>query len=90
MARPQTYQSFCYNSLPTYKDELPGGTSGALIKNNSTFASTPIPAVSRIPTLALAPVPPGGTYTNMNLQRTTKLALDSFVQGQAYVSIIES
>ena len=56
---------------------------GALINGNNI--PKPIPAVSR----ALTPIPastpgPPGRYTDEDLQRAIKLALESFVKGQEY------
>ena len=58
-------------------------TGGA--PTNDSGTPVPTPAVSFAPTLAPAPasVPgPLGRYTNKDLQRATKLALESFVIGQ--------
>ena len=47
----------------------------------------PTPAVSRAPTPAPAPASasgPPGRYTDEDLQRTTKLALELFVKGQEH------
>ena len=45
----------------------------------------PTPAVSRAPTPAPASVPgPPGRYTDEDLQRATKLALELFVKGQEH------
>ena len=43
----------------------------------------PTPAVSRTPAPASVPGPPG-RYTDEDLQRATKLALESFVKGQEH------
>ena len=67
------------------KDEL----AGAPIEGNSTpavsRALTPAPAQAPAltPTPASAPGPPG-RYTDEDLQRATKLALESFVKGQEH------
>ena len=58
---------------------------GAPTDDNGT--PVPIPAVSRAPTPVPAPasVPgPPGRYTDEDLQRATKLALESFVKGQEH------
>ena len=69
------------------EDEL----AGAPTEGNSTpavsRAPTPAPARALAPTPAPAPasVPgPPGRYTDKNLQRATKLALESFVKGQEH------
>ena len=54
---------------------------------NDGDTPVPTPAVSRTPTLAPAPasVPgPLGRYTDEDLQRAIKLALESFVKGQEH------
>ena len=62
---------------------------------NGSSTSEPTPTVSRAPTPALAQAPapttapasapgPPGRYTDKDLQRATKLALESFVKGQEY------
>ena len=73
--------------------------SGALTNDNGTSESisavshTPTPAPAQIPALAHAPTPtpapasaPGlpGRYTDEDLQRVTKLALELFVKGQEH------
>ena len=56
-------------------------TGGAPTNGSGTPELTP--AVSRAPTPALASAPgPSGRYINEDLQRATKLALESFVKGQ--------
>ena len=69
------------------EDEL----AGAPTEGNSTpavsRAPTPAPAQALAPTPAPAPasVPgPPGRYTDEDLQRATKLALESFVKGQEH------
>ena len=71
-------------SLPASKDELAGGAH-----TKSSGTPIPIPAASRAPTPARAPafarVPapgPPGNYTDEDLQKATKLALDSFIKDQ--------
>ena len=54
---------------------------------NDSGTPVPTPAVSRASTSAPAPasVPgPPGRYTDEDLQRATKLALESFVKGQEH------
>ena len=78
MARPRTRR----NSPPAGKDEL---VEEAPSEGNGTPTSTP--AASRAPTPALAPASapgPPGKYTDEDLQRASKLALESFVQGQEH------
>lgn len=73
------------NPLPTGKDKLAGGAPGAPNKGSGT--STPTFATSRVPTPAPAPASasgPPGLYTDVNLQKATKLVLKSFVKGQQY------
>ena len=81
-------------SLCIHCNPLLGGKSklaGALTKGNNT------PAVSRAPTpaptQAFAPTPapasasvpgPPGRYTDKNLQRAIKLALELFIKGQEH------
>lgn len=75
ITRPRT----CCNLPPTGKNELAGE---ALIKGSGAF--TLIPAVFRIstptPIQDLAPAPGQlSRYMDEELQRTTKLALESFI-----------
>ena len=86
MTGPRTCWSPRRNPPPAGKDEL---ADGAPIKGSGTPAPTPTPSISCAPTPAPALALPGGTYTNVHLQRGTKLALDSFVQGQAHASTTE-
>ena len=54
---------------------------------NDSGTPVPYPVVSRAPTpaSATASVPgPPGRYTDEDLQRTTKLALELFVKGQEH------
>ena len=83
MAGPQARRNA---SPPAGKDELAGDVPGVPIKGSGTHTLTL--AAFRAPTLAPAPVPgPLGRYTDENLQRATKLALDSFVRGQEHGQI---
>ena len=52
---------------------------------NCSGTPEPTPAVSRAPTSAPASaLGPPGRYTDKNLQRTTKLALELFIKGQEH------
>ena len=88
MAGPYTRHNLYRNSPPGGKDELAGSPPGAPTKDSNT--PTPSPAVfwaqtpTFTPTFTPALALPGGRYTNMDLQRATKLALESFVQDQAH------
>ena len=80
MARPRTQ----HNLLPAGKNELAGG---ALFEASDTLI--PTPSASHAPSLTPAqdptPAPgPPGMYTNVDLQRATRLALKLFVKGQKY------
>ena len=81
MAGPRTHRSFCHNPPPGDENELAGGPTGAFTKGSNT--STPSPPVSRAqtPADALAPTsaPLRGMYTDTDLQRATKLALELFI-----------
>ena len=81
MAGPRTRQSPRRNPSPAGEDELAGGAP-----TDGSVTSAPTPAISRapIPAPAPAPAPPGGTYTDVDLQKATKLALNSVVQSQAH------
>ena len=70
---------------PAGEDELAGEAP-----TDGSGIPVPTPAVSRVPTLAPAGAPapaqipapgPPVRYTNEDLQRATKLALESFVRG---------
>ena len=88
MARRRAQQSPCRslhrNFLPVGKDELARAALGAFTNNNDTLSYTP--TVSRIPTpaptLPLTFIKLVAKYINADLQQTTKLALESFVQEQ--------
>ena len=80
MAGPRTR---C-NPLSAGKDKLATGapSKGSGIPNPTLAAfCTPIPALTQDP--APAPGPPG-IYTDVDLQKTTRLALELFVKGQEY------
>ena len=81
MTGPRTRRSPRHNPPPGGEDELAGGLPGAPTKGSNT--STPSPPVSRAQTPADAPAPTpapsSGTYTDVDLQKATKLALESFV-----------
>lgn len=70
----------CYNLASIGKDEL---AKRAHIKGNSTFtsASAQVPAPAQTPALALSLL---GIYTDVNLQRATKLVLKMFIKDQKY------
>ena len=86
MAGPRTRRSLCRYPSPGDEDALAGGLSGAPTEGSNTptrslpvfWAQTPADALT--PT----PAPPRGTYTDVDLQKAIKLALESFVQGQAH------
>ena len=84
MARPRACQSFCQNSPPAGEDELAGAAPRAPTNNSSTSSHTS--AMLYVPTSALdpplAPVKVVAKYTNADLQRATKLALELFGQGE--------
>ena len=86
MAGPGTHRSSRHNLPPSGEDELAGGLPGASTEGSNIL--TPSPPVSWAQTLVDTPaptlVPLRGTYTDVNLQRAIKLALESFVQGQAH------
>ena len=92
MAGPRTCRSPRCNPPPGGKDELARGPPGAPTEGSNT--PIPFPPVSRAQTPADAPAPTlvllRGTYTDKDLQRTTKLALESFVQGQAHTQRIQA
>lgn len=73
---------FCWNFPPASKDKI---ARGAFTKGNGTFAPTITPVVSKNKTPMLIPILPsawaffGSTYTNINLQKAIKLALELFV-----------
>ena len=84
MVRPCDCQSLCWNLLPAGKDELAGAAGGAVTNDNGTSSHTP--SMSRVSTPVPAPAPAlvelVAKYTNADLQKATKLALEMFVQGQ--------
>ena len=84
MADPRTCRSFRCNPSPGGENEFIGGLLGASTKDSNT--PTPSLTIFQAQTHTPAPTPAslGGTYTNVDLQRATKLALESFVQGQAH------
>ena len=86
MAEPRTCRSPRRNSPLGSENELARGPPGAPTKGSNT--PTPSPPVSRAQTPADAPAPTPApsrdTYTDVDLQRATKLALGSFIQGQAH------
>ena len=81
MARPRARWSFRRNPPSAGEDELAGAAPGAPTDDNGTLSHTS--NMSRVPTLAPA-LPPApaelmAKYTNADLQRATKLALELFV-----------
>ena len=84
MAGPRTYRSPCRNLLLASKDELAKAAPRALT-NDSGIPSYTF-TVSHIPTPApapfFAPTELMTKYTNANLQKTTKLAPELFIQDQ--------
>ena len=82
MAGPRTCRSFRRNPPPGGEDKLAGGLPGAPTKGSNT--STLSPPISWVQTPAdtpgPTPAPLRGTYTDVDLQKATKLALESFVQ----------
>ena len=67
------------------EDEL----AGAPTEGNSTPSPSPVVSQAQTPAPAQAPAPtpapgPPGRYTDEDLQRATKLALESFVKGQEH------
>ena len=87
MAGTRTQRSSRQNPSPTGEDELTGAAPRALTNDSGTPSHTP--AVSRVlipaPAPSSAPAKLVDKYTNANLQRATKLALELFVQGQQEV-----
>ena len=84
MAGPRARRSPRRNPPPAGEDELAGAVPGAPTDDSGTPSHTP--AMSRVPTPAPAPPPASAKlvakYTDANLQKATKLALELFVQGQ--------
>ena len=82
MAGPRARGSPCWNSPLADKDKLARAAPKA-VSTNDNGTPTPTPVVSRAPTPT--PVPPPALaervakYTDLDLQRVTKLALKSFV-----------
>ena len=96
MAGPRTCQSPRNNPPLTGEDELARDAPGAPTKGSNTLipspaiSSTQTPAPAQTPALAQTPAPaqapaptpgPPGMYTDVDLQRATRLALESFVKG---------
>ena len=81
MAGPRSRRSPRRNPPPGGEDELAGGLPGAPTKGSNT--PTPYPPVFWAQTPADAPTPTlaplKDTYTNVDLQRLSKLALESFI-----------
>lgn len=76
MVSLRIYYSFCCNFPPAKKYELAGR---ALTKNSNT--NTPIPAIFCAPNPVFTPALAlfENIYTNIDLQKATKLALDLFI-----------
>ena len=83
MAGPRTRRSPCQNPPPPSKDELAEAPteSTSIPFPVVSWAQTPAPAPNLAPAPASALSLPG-TYTDVNLQRATKLTLELFVKGQ--------
>ena len=83
MTGPRTRRSLRCNPPPDGENELAGSLPGALTESSNTPTSSPPVFRAQTPTdaPALTPAPPRGTYTNVDLQKATKLALKLFVQG---------
>lgn len=72
----------CHNPTLVADDKLVGSVS---TKGSNTCISSPAMFQAQIPTLAQALAPTPGLqdmYTNIDLQRASKLALTFFVKGQ--------
>lgn len=69
MTGPQT----CYNLVPTSKNQV---AKRASIEGNGIFITTPAATLTFVS--VFAPSLPG-IYTNINLQKTTKLTLKLFI-----------
>ena len=74
------------------EDELAESLPGAPIKDSNTLIPSPVvfwvqnPAPTPATTLALF----SSIYTNVNLQKATKLALKSFIQDQSHTQRVAS
>ena len=81
MTGTRTRRSFCRNLSLGRKDEFAGGPSGALTKSSNTPTLSPAISWVQIPAPPPAPIPTSlrNMYTNLNLQKTTKLALELFI-----------
>lgn len=77
MAGPRTRRSPRNNPPLTGEDELAGDAPEAPTKGSSTPTSAP----AQVPTSVPGPT---GMYTDVDLQRATRLALESFVKGQEH------
>ena len=79
-------QSPCRNLPPTSEDKLAQTARRAPTNDSGTFSQTP--AMSRVLIPVLAPLFAFAKlvtkYTNADVQKATKLTLESFVQGQQY------
>ena len=81
MPGPCAYRSPCWNPLPALEDELAGAALGAPTDDSGTFSYTfAVSYISTLaPTLPLASAKLVAKYTNADLQRATKLALELFI-----------
>ena len=84
MPGPHARQSLCRNPLFAGEDELAEAAPG--VPNNDSGTPSHISAIFPVPTpvsaLSFAPAKLVAKYTNADLQRAIKLALESFVQGK--------
>ena len=92
MVGPHTCWSLCRNPLSSSENKLAEDLPGAPNKGSNTptlflpvsWAQTPAEA------LALTSALSRGTYTDVNLQKATKLALELFIRGQAHAQVLAS
>ena len=83
MAGPRTRRNA--GGAPTDDSGTPEPTPAVSHAPTPAPAQTPVPAQAPAPTPAPASVPgPPGRYTDEDLQRATKLALELFVKGQKH------
>lgn len=81
MIKPRSCRNSQNNPSLNGNNKLARSATGALIEDSGTPIFIPATSWAYSPTLAL--VAPD-LYTNTDLQRATKLALESFVKGQEY------
>ena len=91
VAGPRTRRSRRLNHPPSGEDELAGAPTKSTPTPSPVVSrtQTPAPAQNPAPAPALAPVPAlasgqPGMYTDVDLQRATRLALELFVKGQEH------